>query len=126
MSKRGTLHDKRVPTTSAQPRRLRSEPNSRRGTRSDIRCATDSYLEGMDSTRLCLSALSPSLSDVDEDPTSESYSWLELEPELKLDEDEVRRGTSTNRRGHELVGERLCGEGWACRNLTAGSFFVGG
>lgn len=77
----------------------------------------------MDSTRLCLSALSPSLSDVDEDPTSESYSWLELEPEL---EDEVRREISANRRGHELVGERLCGEGCAGRNLTAGSFFFGG
>jgi hypothetical protein len=115
-----------VPITSAQPRRLRSEPNSRRGTRSDIRCATDSYLEGMDSTRLCFSTLSPSLSDVDEDPTSESYSWLELEPELRPDEDEVRRGTSANRRGHELVGERLCEGGCAGRNLTAGGFFAGG
>jgi hypothetical protein len=80
----------------------------------------------MDSTRLCFSTLSPSLSDVDEDPTSESYSWLELEPELKPDEDEVRRGTSANRRGHELVGERLCEGGCAGRNLTAGSFFAGG
>ena len=80
----------------------------------------------MNSTRLCLSALSPSLSDVDEDPTSESYSWLELELELKPDEDEERRGISVNRRGHGLVGERLCEGGCASRKLTAGSFFFTG
>ncbi len=80
----------------------------------------------MDSTRLCLSALSASLSDVDDDPTSESYSWLELEPELKPDDDEVRRGTSANRRGHGLVEERRCEGGCAGKNLTAGSFFFTG
>lgn len=115
-----------MPITSAQPTRLRSEPNSRRGTRSDIRCATDSYLEGMTSTRLCLGAVSPSPSDVDEEPTSESYSWLELEPELKPDVDRVRRGTSANRRGQGLVGERLCEGGCASRKLTTGSFFFSG
>jgi len=108
--------------TSAQPRRLRSEPNSRSGTRSDIRCVTDSYLKGTESARLRLSALSPSLSDVDDDPTSESYSWLELELELKPDDEEVRRGTSVNRRGWE----RRCEGGCAGRNLTAGSFFFTG
>lgn len=112
--------------TRAHPRRLRSEPNSRRGTRSDIRCVTEAYLEGKDSTRPRLSALLPSLSDV-EDDTSESYSWLELEPELKPDDDEVWRGTSANRRGHGLVEERRCKGGCAGRKLTAGSFFfVGG
>jgi hypothetical protein len=123
----GTLHESRVPITSAQPRRLRSEPNSRRGTRSDIRCVTDSYLEGTtDNTRLRLSALSPSLSDVDDEPTSESYSWLELELELKPDDDEVRRGTSAIRRGHGLVGERRREGGCAGRKLTARSFFFTG
>ena len=80
----------------------------------------------MNSARLCFSALSPSLSDVDEDPTSESYSWLELELELKPDEDEERRGTSVNRRDHGLVGERLCEGGCASRKLTAESFFFTG
>jgi len=122
--KSGTLHERRVPTTRAQPRRLSKEPNSRRGTRSDIRCVTDSYLGGTDSTRLLrFRALSPSLSDVDDDPTSESYSWLELELEP---EDEVRRGASANRRGHGLVGECRCEGGCERRKLTAGSFFFTG
>lgn len=116
-----------MPITSAQPRRLRREPNSRRGTRSDIRCVTDSYLKGTDGTRLlCLSALSPSLSDVDDDPTSESYSGLELELELKPDDDDVRRGISASRRGHGLVVERRREGGCAGRKLTAGSFFFTG
>ncbi len=59
----------------------------------------------MDGTWVRFSVLSPSLSDVDDDPGSDSYSGLELEPELKPD-DEVRCGASTNRRGRGLVGER--------------------
>ena len=125
-SENETLHERSVPITRAQPRRLRSEPNSRSGTRSDIRRVTDSYLGGTEGTRLRFSALSPSLSDVDDDPTSESYSWLELELELKPDDDEVRRGTSANRRGDGLVGERRREGGCAGTKLTAGSFFFTG
>lgn len=127
VSKSGSFHERSVPTTRAQPRRLRSEPNSRRGTRSDIRRVTDSYLGGTtDSARPRLRVpSSPSLSDVDDDPASESYSWLELEPELKPD-DEVRRGTSESRRGQGLEGERRCEGGGAGAKLTAGSFFFTG
>jgi hypothetical protein len=73
-----------VPTTSAQPRRLRREPNSRSGARSDIMSDTDSYFgwtdggdddDDDDNARPRFGVALSSLSDVDDDdPTSESCS----------------------------------------------------
>ena len=108
------LQESSVPITSAQPTRLRREPNSRNGTRSDIRSDTDSYFGWIDSARLRFGEWLSSLSDVEEDPASES-----LEPD-----DEV---WGVSRRDHGLVGERRL-EGWgANKKLTLDSLgFAGG
>jgi len=70
----GSRQERSVPMTRAQPSRLRREPNSRSGTRSDIKSDMDSYFGWMKSARLRFRAVTPSLSDVEDDPASESCS----------------------------------------------------
>jgi hypothetical protein len=64
--------------TSAKPTKLRREPNSRSGARSDIISETESYFGWTDDERLRFGEAPSSLSDVEDDvvddPTSESCS----------------------------------------------------
>jgi hypothetical protein len=112
-----------VPITSAQPTRLRREPNARNGTRSDIRSVIDSYFGWIDSARLRFGEWPPSLSDVEGDPASESFSWLEPE----LEPDDGWWGVRTNRPDRGLVGERWLEGRGVSKKLTVDSLgFTGG
>jgi hypothetical protein len=111
--------------TSAQPTKLRREPNSRSGARSDIMSDIDSYFGWMDGARLCFSTMPSSLSDVEDDPTSESCSRLELELEFGLDG--VWRCIRTGRRDLRLLEDFRLGGSGAGKNLTTDDLgFAGG
>ncbi len=112
--------------TSAAPTRLRREPNARNGTRSDTMSDIDSYFGRTDNALLRFGTVPSSLSDVeDDDPTSESCSRLELEPEL--DDDGEWLGLSVKRRDRRLEEDlRFGGSGCGKKVTVDGLSFAGG